>query len=234
MDEKKSISQLISPPESGLIPVERAFELALSKVEHNEVVSRWSDAQAIMPPWQKTQADPSWAGDAEYHDERIVYTDVSLGSLWASIEEIGGARGWYGSDFLWWLRGLIDRLIGGVGLRRGRRDPLYLRQGDSLDFWRVENLQEKRNLTLIAEMILPGKAWLQFTVDEVEREGKKVRRLRQLATFQPKGVGGHLYWFAVLPFHQFVFPTMAKNLIKEAKLRDSILGSSNPSNTEKA
>jgi len=222
-DEKKSISLLIAPPTPGLISVERAFELALSKVARNEVVSRWSDANSIMPPWQKTQSDPSWAGDAEYHDERIVYTEASLDSLWRSVEEIGGPRGWYGADFLWWLRGLFDRLIGGVGLRRGRRDPQFLRQGESLDFWRVENLEPRHNLTLNAEMILPGKAWLQFTVEEVERDGKKVRQLRQLATFQPKGAGGHLYWGLVLPFHHLVFPTMAKNIVKEAIRKDQAL-----------
>ena len=220
VDQKKSISLLIPAPTPGLISVERAFELALSKVEHNEVASRWSDANSIMPPWQKTQSDPSWAGDAEYHDERIVYTEASLDSLWRSVEEIGGPRGWYGADFLWWLRGLLDRLIGGVGLRRGRRDPHFLRQGESLDFWRVEKLERGHSLTLSAEMILPGKAWLQFTVDEVIQDGKPVRQFKQLATFQPKGIGGHIYWGLVLPLHQFVFPTMAKNIVKEAMRRD--------------
>ena len=224
MDQKKSISLLIPPPPSGLISVERAFELALSKVARNEVASRWSDADAIMPPWQKTQSDPSWAGDAEYHDKRIVYTQASLNSLWQSVEEIGGERGWYGADFLWWSRGLIDRLIGGVGLRRGRRDPHVLRQGESLDFWRVENLQSHQVLTLYAEMILPGKAWLEFSVAEVVHEGKPMRSLSQLATFQPKGVGGHLYWSLVAPFHKFVFPTMAKNIIKEAIRKDAVAG----------
>ncbi len=220
VDTRKSVSLLIAPPAQGLISVERAFELALSKVVHNEVESRWSDANSIMPPWQKTQSDPSWAGDAEFHDERIVYTVASLDSLWKSIEEIGGERGWYGADFLWWSRGAIDRLIGGVGLRRGRRDPHFLRQGESLDFWRVESLHSHQELTLLAEMILPGKAWLQFSVQEVIHDGKEMRSLKQLATFQPKGLGGRLYWGLILPFHQLVFPTMAKNIIKEALTKD--------------
>ena len=177
-----------------------------------------------MPPWQKTQSDPSWAGDAEYHDERITYTDATLESLWRSIEEIGGTRGWYGADFLWWLRGLLDRLMGGVGLRRGRRDQFFLRQGESLDFWRVERLESRKELVLYAEMILPGKAWLQFSVDEEVHEGRVMRRLTQRATFQPKGVGGHLYWWAVSPFHHFIFPTMAKNIIKEALGKDRHIG----------
>jgi len=220
VDQRQAISQIIPPPPSGLLTVDRAFELALSKVEHHEVESRWSDANAFMPPWQKTQSDPAWAGEAEYHDEQVVYTKASLTSLWQSIEEIGGDRGWYGADALWWLRGLLDRLIGGVGLRRGRRDPRYLRQGESLDFWRVESLRANHQLTLYAEMILPGKAWLQFTVDEVEHEGETVRRLNQRASFQPKGVGGHLYWGLVLPFHRLIFPKMAKNILKEAVRKD--------------
>ena len=220
VDQRQTISQIIPPPPSGLLTVDRAFELALSKVEHHEVESRWSDANSFMPPWQKTQSDPAWAGEAEYHDEQVVYTKASLTSLWQSIEEIGGDRGWYGADALWWLRGLLDRLIGGVGLRRGRRDPRYLRQGESLDFWRVESLRANHQLTLYAEMILPGKAWLQFTVDEVEHEGETVRRLNQRASFQPKGVGGHLYWGLVLPFHRLIFPKMAKNILKEAVRKD--------------
>ena len=220
VDQKHTISTLIPPPSNGLLTVDKAFELALSKVEHHEVESRWSDANAFMPPWQKTQSDPDWAGEAEYHDEQTVFTDATLDSLWRSIEEIGGARGWYGADALWWLRGLLDRMIGGVGLRRGRRDPNFLRQGESLDFWRVESLQTNQQLTLYAEMILPGKAWLQFAVDEADHEGRVVRRLKQTASFQPKGVGGHLYWAVVLPFHRLIFPKMAKNIVKEALRKD--------------
>ncbi len=223
VDKKHAISQIIPPPPSGLLSVSTAFELAISKVERHEVESRWSDADVIMPPWQKTQSDPAWAGEAEFHDEQILYTDASLSSLWKSIEEIGGSRGWYGADSLWWLRGLLDRLMGGVGLRRGRRDPNFLRQGESLDFWRVESLHANHELTLYAEMILPGKAWLQFTVDEMEHEGRTTRRLNLKASFQPKGVGGRLYWGAVLPFHHLIFPRMAKNIIKEALRKDSEL-----------
>jgi hypothetical protein len=222
VNQKQSISLLIPPPASGLLTVEKSFELALSQVEHHEVQSRWSDASAIMPPWQKTQSDPSWAGVAEYHDEQVVYTDATLTSLWQSIEQIGGTHGWYGADALWWLRGLLDRLLGGVGLRRGRRDPNFLRQGESVDFWRVETLQTNHVLTLYAEMILPGKAWLQFTVDEVQHEDRTMRRLVQRASFQPKGIGGHLYWAAVFPFHRFIFPVMAKNILKEAIRKDKL------------
>ena len=221
VDRKKEIGLLIDPPAAGLIDVTSAFELAISQVAHNQVLSRWSDASAIMPPWQKTQSDPTWAGDAEYFDERTVTTTASTADLWSCIEEIGGDRGWYGADFLWWLRGVMDRLIGGVGLRRGRRDPHFLRQGESVDFWRVERIAPEHELVLYAEMILPGKAWLKFSIDEVERDGRLLRQLTQRATFQPKGVGGRLYWWVVSPFHQLVFPTMAKNVAKAAEAKSA-------------
>ena len=221
-DPSKSIAAIIPPPPEGLLPISTAFSLALEQVSSHLVQTRWSDAGLYMPPWQKTQGDPAWSGTAEYYDERVVETDATLESLWLAVEKIGGAHGWYGSDLLWWIRGFMDRFIGGVGLRRGRRDPDFLRQGESLDFWRVEVLKRHEQLTLIAEMILPGKAWLNFKIDEVKIDGRVARRLTQRATFQPKGLGGHLYWAAVFPFHGFIFPTMAKNIAKEAERLDAL------------
>jgi len=222
VDSKKSVAAIIPPPAEGLLPISSAFSLALDKVSSHLVETRWSDAGLYMPPWQKTQGDPEWSGAAEYYDERVLVTEASAESLWKAVEKIGGDQGWYGSDFLWWLRGLMDRLIGGVGLRRGRRDPDYLRQGESLDFWRVEVLKRGEELTLVAEMILPGKAWLNFKIDEIKKDGRVVRRIRQRATFQPHGMGGHLYWAAVYPFHGFIFPTMLRNILLEAKRIDSL------------
>ena len=141
-------------------------------------------------------------------------TDASVESVWRQVERIGGDNGWFGSDLLWWARGVLDRfLVGGVGLRRGRRDPDYLRVGESLDFWRVEELEPGRRLKLYAEMVLPGKAWLEFTVTSENGKTKIV----QEATFNPRGLGGQLYWYAVSPFHLFVFPTMLRNIVKKAK-----------------
>ena len=114
------------------------------------------------------------------------------------------------------MRGLLDRLFCGVGLRRGRRDPLTLRVGDSLDFWRVEEIYRGVRLKLYAEMVLPGKAWLEFTIIE---DGDN-RIVRQEASFSPRGLGGQIYWYAVLPFHVFVFPTMMRNLIRKANRTD--------------
>jgi uncharacterized protein YbjT (DUF2867 family) len=215
-DPKKSIDSIIAPPPEGFIDVEGAIKLALSRIADREVITRWSDAAYPTAPWQKAQSDPDWAGEMVLRDRRESTTDATATSLWQAVESIGGDNGWYGADLLWFLRGLIDRFFGGVGLRRGRRDPLNLRIGDSLDFWRVEELERSVRLKLYAEMILPGKAWLEFTI--VEDQGKRI--VRQEASFSPRGLGGQLYWYAVLPFHFFVFPTMLRNLIRKANRTD--------------
>jgi uncharacterized protein YbjT (DUF2867 family) len=216
-DPKKSISHLIPNPPEGLIDVETAINLALTNVSGNTVPTRWSDATLPTAPWQKAQSDPEWAGEALYKDSKVRVTDASIKSLREAIEEIGGETGWYGADFLWYSRGVLDRMIGGVGLRRGRRDPVHLRVGDSLDFWRVESLEPNKSLKLYAEMILPGKAWLEFRIKKLPNGQSEVT---QEATFSPRGLGGALYWFAVLPLHTFVFPTMIRNLIRSANRKD--------------
>ena len=211
-DPAKSIDALIPKPQEGLTDVESAILLALSKLTNHNVETRWSDATMPTAPWQKAQGDPEWAGETVLRDRREAVTEISGEKIWRQIEGIGGDHGWFGSDLLWWGRGLIDRLIGGVGLRRGRRDPDFLRVGESLDFWRVEELEQGHRLKLYAEMILPGKAWLEFTV--TSENGKT--RVVQEATFNPRGLGGQLYWHAISPFHLFVFPTMLRNIIKKA------------------
>ena len=212
-DPEKSIESIIKKPEEGLLTVTQAIELALSRTANNKVETRWSDAAHPTAPWQKAQSDPEWAGELTLKDHREITTDVSLPFVWRQIEGIGGVHGWFGSDWLWYMRGVIDRFVGGVGLRRGRRDPQYLRIGDSLDFWRVEDLEKEKKLRLYAEMILPGKAWLEFTVSEVD--GKTF--ITQDALFAPRGLGGQIYWYLVSPFHFFIFPTMLRNIVKAAQ-----------------
>jgi hypothetical protein len=212
-DPAKSINATIPLPAEGLTDVSTAMTLALSKISAHSVETRWSDATSPTAPWQKAQGDPEWAGEAVLRDRREIITDVSAEKIWRQIEGIGGEHGWFGSDFLWWARGLIDRGVGGVGLRRGRRDPDFLRIGESLDFWRVEELEPGRRLKLYAEMVLPGKAWLEFTV--TTENGKT--RLVQEAIFNPRGLGGQLYWHAIAPLHLFVFPTMIRNIVKRAR-----------------
>ena len=216
-DPAKSINHLIPKPAEGLIDVEGAIKLALSHVTGNTVKTRWSDATTQTAPWQKAQSDPAWAGEALYKDSKVRVPDASMENLWVAIEEIGGENGWYGADFLWYLRGVLDRMIGGVGLRRGRRDPIHLRVGDSLDFWRVESLVPGESLKLYAEMILPGKAWLEFRIKKLPNGQSEVT---QEASYSPRGLGGQLYWYAVLPFHSLVFPTMIRNLIRSANRKD--------------
>ena len=211
-DPAKSIKDVIPPPPQGLTDVATAINLALSRITDHGVETRWSDASFPTAPWQKAQGDPDWAGEMVLHDRRETTTDIPAAKIWKQIESIGGENGWFGADFLWWGRGLIDRSVGGVGLRRGRRDPNFLRIGESLDFWRVEELESGRRLKLYAEMILPGKAWLEFIVEEID--GKT--HIIQEATFSPRGLGGQIYWYAISPFHLLIFPTMLRNIVKRA------------------
>jgi uncharacterized protein YbjT (DUF2867 family) len=211
-DPAKSINAVIAPPPEGLTDVTTAINLALSKITDHRVETRWSDATMPTLPWQKAQGDPVWAGETVLRDRREVMTIIPIEKIWRQIEGIGGEHGWLGSDFLWRGRGLLDRFVGGVGLRRGRRDPDYLRVGESLDFWRVEELEHGHHLKLYAEMVLPGKAWLEYTVSEID--GKV--RIIQETTFNPRGLGGQLYWYAASPFYLFIFPIMLRNIVKKA------------------
>ena len=213
VDPRKSISDLIPLPSEGLLTVSQAIQLALTRTAENSVDTRWSDAAYPIAPWQKAQSDPDWAGELTLKDHREIITEVPAEKIWEQIEGIGGARGWFGSDWLWYLRGLLDRMVGGVGLRRGRRDPQHLRIGDSLDFWRVEGLEPQKHLRLYAEMILPGKAWLEFHIEK--KDGKTI--VSQDALFEPRGLGGQIYWYVVSPFHFFIFPTMLRNIVKAAR-----------------
>jgi Protein of unknown function (DUF2867) len=132
--------------------------------------------------------------------------------VFAAVEHIGGGTGWYYANWLWTLRGWLDLLMGGVGMRRGRRDPERLRVGDTLDCWRVESIQSDQRLRLAAEMKLPGRAWLEF---EVQPDGNGAR-LRQTATFDPLGLWGLAYWYGVWPLHQLVFAGMLRGLARAA------------------
>jgi hypothetical protein len=137
-------------------------------------------------------------------------------AVWRVIEGIGGEAGWYSFPLAWSVRGLADRLIGGVGLRRGRRDPARLLAGDALDFWRVEAIEPGRLLRLRAEMKLPGLAWLELSV---RPDAKGRTRYRQQAIFRPRGLAGHAYWWTVWPFHGLVFGAMTRNIATAAERR---------------
>lgn len=207
------IARWIPDPEGGLVGFEEAVELALRRVQEADVATRWSSASLPGAPSDPLPTDPDWAGGSLYRDVRELAVDASAEALWRVIEGIGGEHGWYSLPSAWAVRGLLDRLIGGVGLRRGRRDPQRLRVGDSLDFWRVEEVEPGRLLRLRAEMRLPGLAWLELAV---EPEGTGRCRYRQRALFHPHGLVGHAYWWGVAPFHTLVFGGMARNIARAA------------------
>ena len=191
-----------------LVPFDEAVALALHQIRHAEVATHWSGAEWPGAPSDPMPTDPEWSGGTVYRDERTRPVAADVEAVWRAIEGIGGARGWYSFPLAWGLRGLLDRLVGGVGLRRGRRDPDRLLVGDAVDFWRVEALERPRLLRLRAEMKLPGEAWLEFRV-EPDGDGYA---LHQRALFIPHGLPGHLYWWAVSPFHNVVFGSMIRNL----------------------
>ncbi|MEU6996557.1 SDR family oxidoreductase [Streptomyces sp. NPDC046465] len=195
------------------LPFRRALQLALRRIQDAQVTTRWSSAALPGAPSDPLPTDPDWAGGSLYTDHRQLRVDASPAQLWRVIEGIGGDNGWYSSPLAWAVRGWLDRLVGGVGLRRGRRDAHRLRIGDSLDFWRVEEIEPGRLLRLRAEMRLPGLAWLEMYVDE---DGPGRTRYRQRALFHPRGLSGHAYWWSVAPFHALVFGGMARNIARAA------------------
>ncbi len=149
-----------------------------------------------------------------YVDERTRPSAASPAQLWRVVEGIGGARGWYSPELVWAVRGAVDRLAGGVGRRRGRRDPHRLRAGEPLDFWRVEEIRPGELIRLRAETRLPGVAWLELRASR-DTAGRTL--LHQRSTFRPHGLAGHVYWWANLPLHKAVFARMATNLAAAAE-----------------
>ncbi|MGH3872711.1 MAG: SDR family oxidoreductase [Pseudonocardiaceae bacterium] len=208
------IAGYIPDPEDGLTHYEQAVELALTHIRHAEVPTRWSDASWPGAPSDPLPTDPDWSGGSLYQDIREHRCAADPRALWDVIEAIGGEHGWYSFPLAWSVRGWIDRLVGGVGLRRGRRDPRRLHVGEALDWWRVEHLERPRLLRLRAEMLLPGRAWLEL---EVIPDGAGDTRYRQRALFEPHGLAGHLYWKTIAPFHGVIFGGMVRNITSAAE-----------------
>ena len=171
------------------------------------MATRWTDASLPGSPSAPLPTDPDWAGGSLYTDVRTAESPHDAATVWAKVQAIGGEHGYSTASWAWELRGFIDKMMGGVGLRRGRRDPDKLVIGDAVDFWRVEELIPEKLLRLRAEMKMPGLAWLEFRLEKT-KTGTKVT---QTATYAPKGLLGQLYWWAVFPMHGLVFPSMVKN-----------------------
>ena len=199
--------------------VREAISQALRQVQANDVETRWSEAGPIP-------GDPQWAGGTVFTDQRSVLIKASPQSVFAAVCRIGGGNGWYAGDVLWRIRGWMDTLVGGPGLRRGRRNSERVEFGEALDFWRVVGLDRDRSMSLLAEMKLPGTAMLKFEL-EPEADGRRTK-LTMTAKFRPKGLFGILYWYAVVPLHDVVFGGMLKGI---RKLAEATFRAENPGNT---
>lgn len=208
------------------VGVEEAVRRALHSEEQEFATTRWSDALS------SAGAAPSWGGvrfGSRLVDSRTAVVAAPVGAAFGAIQRIGGETGWYAWNWLWRVRGFLDLLVGGVGLRRGRRSPTTLHVGDTVDFWRVEALEPGRLLRLVAEMKLPGRAWLEFEVTgggggfgggsgvAAGAGGGSSSVIRQTAIFDPVGVLGRAYWYALFPLHQLVFGGMLRGISEAAK-----------------
>ena len=188
-----------------LISYKEAIQLAFDRIEQNQVLSSWTDALSSQVLVNGISAHISVPTKGCFSDQKIVKLDEPDAAL-DNIFAIGGDRGWYYADWLWNIRGFLDKIVGGTGIRRGRKSDTEIFAGEALDFWRVLVAdRNKKRLLLYAEMKLPGEAWLEFKINN-ENE------LIQTATFRPLGLWGRLYWYSVLPFHLFIFKGMAKNI----------------------
>ncbi|WP_188037407.1 SDR family oxidoreductase [Actinotalea sp. JY-7885] len=214
--DEHDIARWVPDPPEGLMGFDDAVRLALAKIQDADVATRWSSASVPGAPSGPLPSDPDWAGGSLYRDERRTHVDAPAEVVWEVLQEVGGERGWYSWPLAWRVRGLLDRLSGGPGLRRGRRDPRRLLVDDAVDFWRVEAVVPGRMIRLRAEMRVPGLAWLELAV-RPEPDGGST--LRQVATFHPHGLPGQLYWWTVAPFHGVVFGGMQRGMAAEAERR---------------
>ena len=208
---ENSITELL-PQE--LFDARKAIRLALDRIRQQQVETTWSDSGNLHPAEWSSAGDPSWSGGSAFEDSRELVIDATAEEIWPAVTSIGGDVGYYYANWLWQLRGLIDRLGGGVGLQRGRRSAAVLYPGDVVDFWRVLAIKQQEQLLLIAEMKLPGKATLSFKLIE---QDNGTTTLQQTARFLPRGLLGLLYWYLVTPFHFFVFNGMIRGIGAAAK-----------------
>ena len=197
--------QLIIPQK--LLTCREAIRLALDRVRQSQIDTCWMDAGPMLVPEWAYCGDADWAGGTITNCGYRVRLQAKAAEVWEPLQRIGGETGWYFANSLWRLRGLLDRWVGGVGLRRGRRHPSEIRVGDALDFWRVLEVEERKKLVLLAEMKTPGEAILEFNIAQI---GDHQVELTMLSRFLPKGLLGIIYWYTLFPAHEFVFSGMLK------------------------
>lgn len=213
-----------------LFDCRKAIRLALERIKQHQVESSWTDSGPIPPAEWSNPGDPEWAGGKIFTDARRITVEAPPEQLWPALASIGGEVGWYYANWLWKLRGMIDRALGGVGLSRGRRNSVEILPGDALDFWRVIDVEQPKQLLLSAEMKLPGKAVLCFKLQRLENNRTE---LNQIAHFLPRGLLGLLYWYAVTPLHNFVFDGMLRGIAKAANTQLSSGPEKIPTETDK-
>jgi uncharacterized protein YbjT (DUF2867 family) len=194
-----------------LLSCREAIRLALDRIKQERVETCWMDAGNMLEPEWAHCGDAEWAGGTIMNCGYRAGIEASVDEVWQPVSRIGGRTGWYFGNFLWRLRGILDRLAGGVGLRRGRRHPSEIGVGDALDFWRVLEVDAPRRLLLVAEMKTPGEALLEFTITPGANDQTE---LQMLSRFLPKGLSGILYWYILYPFHQWIFYGMLKAIAR--------------------
>ncbi len=197
----------------GLHPMsyEEALARAIERTDRHEVESTWFDAYRNA---RREGLPENATGEGMIVDRRVVEVAAPADRLFAEVERVGGATGWPYANLLWRIRGAADRVIGGVGMRLGRRDPDHVRVGDAVDFWRVEDVRPPELLRLVAEMKLPGRAWLQYEVMPTADGARSI--LVQTAFFEPHGLAGLAYWYGLAPIHPSIFRGMVTRLAARA------------------
>lgn len=196
-------------PEVKPISYKKAVELALDLLRVGSVETRWSNSQGGAVTGARLTSE-----EGLIHEVRSVKSKASCAALFRTFSSLGGNKGWLFANWAWEARGLFDRVIGGPGLRRGRRHDSELLVGESLDFWRVEEIQKDHLLRLNAEMLIPGCAWIQW---EATPDGEGGSRLTQTASFAPRGLSGLLYWYSLYPIHSLIFSKLASSIAHEAE-----------------
>ena len=192
-----------------LLSCRLAIRLALDRIRQEQVDTCWMDAGDLLEPEWAHCGDADWAGGTIMNCGYRARIKATIDDVWQPVSRIGGKTGWYFGNYLWRLRGIMDRLAGGVGLRRGRRHPTEIGVGDALDFWRVLEVEPPRRLLLTAEMKTPGEALLEFQISQI---GDDQVELQMLSRFLPRGLLGIVYWYVLYPFHQWIFYGMLKSI----------------------